>query len=275
MDTTDIDYNNKLVAFIDILGFRNYVQQPPDKIKHTIHVINDVLSHAINIVRTNNRENIFSIKLFSDCVCISSNLDNIQEFLYELAYIQCWFSMHGIFLRGALSKGLHYENDNIIFSQGLIKAYEHEQNAIYPRIVIERETIQMINSQSTTYVMKAPDRTSFVDYLNFIYEEGNSNAEDILALHKNSILNQVREHADNIRILEKYRWLTEYHNIKANEFIGNPGDWEDAYYQELKNKMVIPISQYFPSFRKPQNELKKKQLPQQGSIQQSNQGDGE
>lgn len=249
MDIIDIDYSDKLVAFIDILGFRNYVFQNAEKSKDKIKLINDVLNHAINIVTNNSSEDTFSVKLFSDCICISSKSENIHYLILELAYIQCWFSMHGIFLRGSLTRGLHYESPNIIFSQALIKAYDYEKTAIYPRIIIDSTLAKSIND--TTYIMKSPDRLFFVDYLNFIYAEGNSDGDKILEGHKEAILNQVREHAEDTKIIEKYRWLSEYHNIKANEYIGKAEDWENNYYSELQNKIVIQMSRYFPYFNKP------------------------
>lgn len=248
----DIDYSEKIVAFIDILGYRNLIEQSLDEAKKTIHLVNDVFNHAFDVVKSSNPENIFSIKLFSDCICISSSTEHVYEMLYELSYIQLWFSMYGIFLRGALSSGLHFENKNIIFSQGLVKAYEQESNAIYPRIIIDSLMAKNIPEDTRSkFIMKSPDRLFFIDYLASIYEEGHSEPEKILESHKNAILNQVRENIEDIKIVEKYRWLAEYHNIKANEFIGAPEDWERSYYDELYNQVILPTSRYFPNFNKP------------------------
>jgi len=251
----DIAYSEKIVAFIDIIGYRKLIEQSPDKAKETIHLVNDVLNHAFDVVKSSNPDNIFSIKLFSDCICISSSSEHVYEMLYELSYIQLWFSMHGIFVRGALSNGLHFENKNIIFSQGLVKAYEQESNAIYPRIIIDSLMGKNIEDSGSQFIMKSPDRLYFIDYLEFIYEEGPFEPREILESHKNAILNQVRENIEDIKIVEKYRWLAEYHNIKANEFIGAPEDWERSYYDELYNQVTLPTERYFPYFNKPSKKV--------------------
>ena len=157
----DDDYVERLVAFVDILGFRRYVFEVKDKAKETIRLIDEVLSHSVSIVKDLNVNNLFSFKLFSDCICMSTNLDNTHEMLYELAFMQGWFAINGIFVRGALSCGLHYENENMIFSEGLIRAYEHEKNAIYPRITIDPILLDAIsNSDTVDFLMKAPDGAS-------------------------------------------------------------------------------------------------------------------
>ena len=92
--------------------------------------------------------------------------------LYELAFMQSWLSINGIFVRGALSSGPHYENDHIIFSEGLIKAYDHEKSAIYPRIIVDPGLLSCIcNDVNADFLMIAPDGEIFVDYLDsFIVE---------------------------------------------------------------------------------------------------------
>ena len=51
----------------------------------------------------------------------------------------------GIFTRGGLSIGPYYSDDNIMFSQGMVKAYILETDkAIYPRVVVDNEILQKI-----------------------------------------------------------------------------------------------------------------------------------
>ncbi len=247
----DIDYSTKLVAFIDILGFRSLIQEPIDKAKLIIADINEILGHALRTVKENNPANSISVKLFSDCMCISAAPEYGYEMIYELSYIQLWFAMHGIFIRGALTKGHHFENEHMIFSKGLITAYDFEKSATYPRILIDDSLVKtIIETAGSNFIMKAPDRLYFIDYLDFLNEEGMSDPEEILGAHKNQILNQIREHSDNIEILAKYRWLSEYHNLKANQLVSFE-DLEDDYAERLREQTIMPISKYFPDFKKP------------------------
>jgi hypothetical protein len=70
----------------------------------------------------------------------------------------------------------------------------------------------------------------------------------LLAEHKDAILKQVRNNIGNYRILEKYKWIADYHNFKFNELFDHE-DWIDSYFSKLENKLVIPMT-HFPSFFK-------------------------
>ena len=257
------DYVDKLVAFVDILGFRNHVFEGRDKAEDKISLIDGILSHTLNVIKEQNAENVFSFKLFSDCICLSVELVKTYEMLYELAFMQAWFSINGIFLRGALSHGLHYENERMIFSEGLIRAYEFEKNAIYPRITIDPVVFNSISDSSCLdYLMKAPDGVVFVDYLSSFSQEGISDPDELIEKHKNCVVDQAKKNAGSNTILEKFRWLSGYHNMKAAEHLGSPDDWEESYYKDLQAKLLIPMTEYFPSFEKPEKSKNDQKEPQ-------------
>lgn len=102
---------------------------------------------------------------FSDCRCIyipdvSTNtsffeeayLDILTQFLYYLREFQLFFLKNNIYLRGGISYGFHYENENFIFSEALIKAFELESNiAIYPRFIFDRKLAKLIKDYYTLY----------------------------------------------------------------------------------------------------------------------------
>lgn len=79
--------------------------------------------------------------------------------------------------------------------------------------------------------MQSPDGYFIVDYLHMIYEECMEPMEE-LKRHKNAIIKTVQQNKNNIKVIEKYRWLSEYHNYKFNEAF-NPEEWEENYSAEL------------------------------------------
>ncbi|HHT9112390.1 MAG: hypothetical protein HZA47_03950 [Planctomycetes bacterium] len=251
------NYPDKLVAFIDILGFKDLVMQGREGALQTINYIDGHLKHVLNVLNDNYGKT-FSTKLFSDCICVSCEYskENIFYILYELAFIQLYFSLRKMFLRGALSHGCHFENERMVFSQGLIKAYELEQVAMYPRIIVDSTLVeQIINEQNPfekknnlNFIMESPDGYFFVDYLNMLYEDGMEQIE-FLHDHKESIIENVNKNLKNIRILEKYRWIAEYHNYKFNEIFDADG-WEDCYAAQVINETTIHMSSVFPYFKK-------------------------
>ena len=259
----DDDYPDKLVAFLDILGFRKLIWQHKSEALKSINFIDERIQYILNVLHENHGKT-FSTKLFSDCICLSCEytFENLFYILYELALIQLYFSFEGIFLKGALSKGNHFENDRMIFSKGPMKAYELERDAIYPRIIIDKNLIDQIkddnNSYYPTYIgfkkqdllIQCPDGQFAVDYLNLLYEEGIEQI-DGLKNHKRSILMNVEQNHGNINVIEKYRWLAEYHNYKFNEIFASDS-CEESYAAEIAGEVSIDLASISPQFNKAQ-----------------------
>lgn len=258
---SESNYPHKLVAFLDILGFKDLVMQDREGALQTINSIDGHLKHVLKILADNHGKT-FSTKLFSDCICVSceDTFENMFYIIYELAFIQLYFSLEGIFLRGDLSKGNHFENDRMIFSKGLIKAYELEQAAIYPRIIIDKDFIDQIKKDNDLYfpvyigfmkqdfLIQSPDGQFFIDYLNLLHEEGFDQIE-FLQKHRKSIIDNVNKNLKNIKIIDKYRWIAEYHNYKFNE-IFDADEWEKDYATTVINETTIHMSSVFPYFKK-------------------------
>lgn len=137
-----------VVAYLDILGFKDIVnkylnpQIPTDK-----DIINIIISamestkRSINEFLSNSEfKNIEIIKFkqFPDCICLSipdlkgkdSEAAMLGMFLLTLKNYYFNFIRQNLYLKCGVSIGSHYEDDNIIFSDGLIKAY-------YPYFLIQ------------------------------------------------------------------------------------------------------------------------------------------
>jgi hypothetical protein len=254
--TTGTD-SDRLVAFIDILGFKELVLQEKDDALRTFHFIDERLNHIVGILRSEH-EGSFSAKMFSDCMCVSCgySVENLHYMLYELAFIQLWLSFEGLFLRGALTRGDHFESDTTIFSRGLVQAYELERAAVQPRIIIDAKLVpEIVNDDKSYYaaytpftksdfVMKAPDGRLFVDYLHMLWEEGHEHI-DAFRSHRKAILVHVRQHLDDAVVLSKLQWLADYHNAKFSEFF-SPDGYDDAYASRTMQECRIDIQSVFP-----------------------------
>lgn len=153
---TEIADKEHLVAFLDILGFRKLIKDySGDK-----SILNNIKS-ALELATSNivlKGEEIINLDVkynqFSDCTCISMYHPSISELfndeitaiiidmLYTLISFQIDMMKSGLFIRGGLSTGFHYADDNMIFSKGLIKAYDLEsKKAVYPRIILDDELV--------------------------------------------------------------------------------------------------------------------------------------
>jgi hypothetical protein len=243
----DIAYEEKFVAYLDILGFSSLISQNKANSIKTIHSLNQDINHALWAISEDKYlDDDLSIKLFSDCFCISSN--DFFVILKEVSYIQNFLSLNDIFVRGAISKGLHYENNNIIFSRGLVEAYELAKKAIHPRVIISGQLLKTYeNTIEKGCIIKSPDGIAFVHYLNqFPYYEDFPDEDVFLEAHKDSIILQVRNNINIPSVLEKYKWTAEYHNFYVHRTY-KQDDWEEDYYLKMLDRLLVPMS-IFPGF---------------------------
>ena len=152
-----------LVAFLDILGFKNYVKKCIDKkdiedLLKSGSILEKAVSYSIEIPKDNLNfmQDMIKYNQFSDCIYIAvPYVDGEKEsFMYALANIivilrtyQSSMLMGNFYVRGGLSSGFHLdlESQNTVFSEGLINAHKLEsQKAVYPRIILDDELIRYI-----------------------------------------------------------------------------------------------------------------------------------
>ncbi len=157
-----IRYKKSIVAFIDVLGFSNLIfNEKLDKIEV---YYNYLLSDFRQFFKAE-----FKFTLISDSIVIYCNYNenNFKQLCYILSIIQGKLLLLKILVRGGISLGNLYVNKqkNVIVGDGLIKAYKLESEAIYPRIIIDREFIKIFSSGPTSEFGRNIGNISF-DYRN-------------------------------------------------------------------------------------------------------------
>ncbi|WP_297332653.1 hypothetical protein [Flavobacterium sp.] len=171
-------YENRVTAFIDILGFRNIISKSignTDFTKKIYEVLNSMKADSIsdelfidvapNIPEEEMEDvskiaKLFSkavksqssvqVTHFSDSIVLSIGLDNDMNVMSVLEYIgrlmyRLWNEFN-ILIRGAITIGelVHLEN-GALFGPAMVKAYDLETNlANYPRIIIDDYTSKCI-----------------------------------------------------------------------------------------------------------------------------------
>lgn len=180
-------YQFRLVAFIDILGFKEMLKNEDATtiIKHFSKFHSwanqpsffesiayndnegDQASNSIQnrqIERTAEQQN-RKVSVFSDLVVISylgtKRLIefNFSEMLDEISFIQQYFIQQGIPIRGGITYGELCHDNELCFGPGLVRAHELEKSmAFFPRIIIDpkisnrkpfRSWIQNLSSTKT------------------------------------------------------------------------------------------------------------------------------
>ena len=170
--TKTIEYEQRVIAFIDILGFKEIIKQSEQDISK-IELVHDVLEY-LKALETSDKwtlqlleieedaqkrgvenfdvRNKINTTAFSDSIVVSVKVDgNVNEMtstlIVNLAYVGAMLLKKGILFRGGITIGniIHSES-GIVFGQGLIDAYILEtKNAKYPRLVLSDKLIKHLN----------------------------------------------------------------------------------------------------------------------------------
>ncbi len=218
------EYKQHYVAFIDILGFKNLLQENScEDIYPIFSVLHSKSQSELNL-------NGIQIKAYE---CIKHTILSDSIILYIDADVEDAFAAlldvcgklqtslaqrkKPILLRGGVAKGnLFYEND-IIYGEGLTKAYLLETKlAKYPRIIFTGDTLN-IGLNNTKYMftelegiakcyIKDSDGLYYIDYLsNFVWFD----SKDMISYFDG--LKNMCNHYLNMEIdyslREKYIWL--------------------------------------------------------------------
>ncbi|OBX17566.1 MULTISPECIES: hypothetical protein [Bizionia] len=165
-------YENRLIAFIDILGFKEIVrssEKDSSKIEFLYSVLDYLKSWEIpenwNLQLVEIEEDAqkrgvenFDIRgktnttAFSDSIVVSVKVENnvnemTSTLIVNLAYIGAILFEKGILFRGGITIGnLIHNEKGTVFGQGLIEAYQLETNsAKFPRIILSNKLIQKLN----------------------------------------------------------------------------------------------------------------------------------
>lgn len=231
-----VEFNESLVAFLDILGFKNKILSNQESSEdYFSSVIQEI--DGLKIVK----EGLKAI-LISDSIVLSfPNItrNNFRELCVAVARIQVTLAKKNIWLRGAITyggffSGFRGENDwaQVTVGQGLSDAYVMESRwAIYPRVIIDPKLILKLSHIRSDLIYELNDpksllRTPLFDYsavddqvykLPITYLEPDAvwvNYGEILCRNRED-LNQV---IDFIRLelysgndhYKKYKWLQHY-----------------------------------------------------------------
>lgn len=265
-----------IIAFIDILGFKELVRKAKSEHKSQEVFLNlyQALSTWFNRIDElhktifqmpfiGGKKDPYKIRIFTDCILIGCPLrksgkgynfiEGCHEFFDMLSTIhllQMEMVNQGYFVRGAIAVDELYMDEVIIYGNGAIEAYEAEtKQAKYPRIILTQSANsfleginkgfedQRLDNYISNFFYKDSDEQLFLNYLESI-KIGEDDFEFVADLekHKEIIESKLAEHQGNAHCLEKYLWSAKYHN----NFCNQPPCYND-YRIDLSEYQMRPI----------------------------------
>lgn len=246
-------FSERLVAFIDILGFRDLLTRSIES-EDVVDNLHNALKRIMELKKENEFNSYYDyesgveISTFSDSIVISYPIDykgGLFLILTDLAHLQLDLAQQGVLIRGGITIGQLYHKEDIIYGPAFIEAYnlEHEK-AIYPRIIIEKDKlldgiIKTKNCSDIELEIKHfesclnEDEDGFF-YLDILRQASEVNDYyDLLAQFKKIIVLGLERSSEKDSISSKYKWLKKHFNEVINECVDNTPCKDDSNISEL------------------------------------------
>lgn len=240
-------YEQRIVAFIDLLGFKNKVKES-DKV--LLGNINNLLKYLFDWgtgqpntwdssfiqndpdVQANKAHytiNRVFCTCFSDSLAVSIPFDaslieqQFSTFISNLAHICVKFIQAGIPLRGGITMGNLVHTDKVLYGTAMNEAVELEKCADYPRIILSKGLIDKLRfSPNQVYpyrhfLSRFNDGCVGLHPLKFFeYQQNtisvNFTLQDEIARGKNCLIENLDEHLCDTKVFAKYKWMVEEYN---------------------------------------------------------------
>ena len=152
------------IAYFDILGYKEFFHNNPDKVPDLLNMIHAGIQGTINKISSANNSALFSqvasinieVRVFSDNVLLcmeelENSFDRVRllSFIMMVAEIQRGFiTQCNLFIRGGITKGSLSINPDYVFGKGLIDVVAMEGSTVYPRIEISPDLISVLYTVS-------------------------------------------------------------------------------------------------------------------------------
>lgn len=267
-----MNYEDRIVAFIDILGFRSMIGETINKDgRDETQKIGDIYDAYKTIEQIWSDKDILDkskqVTIFSDSIVVSVRAKHESEIfwtLLEIKHLIMALIWRGILVRGSVVRGKLIHEPEKVFGPALVEAYVLESKAaLYPRIILDRDIVlsageakaqQHSSKQEMKYVESLLEKDSdgmyYVDYFFKAQEELDDPSYDFPAyitalaeIIRKGLMGSV--HPNNADIRVKYSWMRERYNqmvdkVKSglpsiSEFdVDNVEDDLTIFYRSLK-----------------------------------------
>ena len=230
----DTVYDNKIVAFVDILGFSELTMQSRDDVQAQRKIVSAMnIIHDCKRLQENFKMETLGIQIttFSDSVIISYPLTmdgGLFYVLMDMIHLQLDLLQIGIFIRGGISIGEVAHDENNVFGPAVVEAYKLESKfAIYPRIILSSHNIKKGLANSPGHqnehdmdlfygvIKQDNDEWFYLDFLSQ-FEELDGLCEDYYYLLKNArthLLQNLNHYfLTDKEVYKKYKWFLGYWN---------------------------------------------------------------
>lgn len=239
------ELKRSVVVFLDVLGFREMhraTSKDPKAAQEILTRLRAALDESEEMLRDKPDPKYhfpvqWSTKGFTDNIVIGHPIHDDGEHelgwtMTRIGYFQLQMIQHGFFVRGAVSVGNVYIDEDIAFGDGLIDAYEGESKlARDARVVLTSSAVSYIRRHLKYYAepKESPQYAELLQdvdgqwYINYLLTTLNSPDDggpfiDIIVDHKRKVEECLRKFVKEPSVWSKYLWVANYHDWFCNNY---------------------------------------------------------
>jgi len=209
----------------------------------------------------------WDVKVFTDNIVLGYAFDSWHaepEFASvadKVGTYQLLMTLENFFIRGAISVGDLFLDENTAFGPPLLEAYRLEATrARDPRVILSRDVVDYVRKHTGFYghpsyapqtrmVLLDADGEVFVHYLHYLMDWDDYapfiNAES-LAQHKENVITNLEAHRGAPKVWAKYQWVANYHNYFCDECRNHDGYHDDLRIDrsilDIKPTKFLPVT---------------------------------
>lgn len=231
------------LIFIDILGYEGLTRAAKSEAEQNdlLRRLHAALSRHVPILSHQDEKDFpswYAARVFTDNIVLARPLfefnggegeSELGHMMLDAGLYQFNLALKGFYVRGGIAVGPAYVDDHIVFGPALIEAHDIEQErSVFPRIVVSEKAREYVKRHVGYYrggASAAPHNSEllvdgdgewFVNYMDAAREDSNPDLlteyRSFVEQHRDAAVAQIRAHSTNRRVLEKYIWVSRYHN---------------------------------------------------------------
>ena len=138
-------YERRLILFVDFLGFKEIVDRTatdPEALQKVLWAMEQLRAIGDDAMGESQR-----FQQFSDCVVLSFRVTEPSGVFYllnDIGITTITLASAGFMIRGAVTVGDLYHDEQLIVGPAMVRAYELEsKSAKYPRVIIDPEALEV------------------------------------------------------------------------------------------------------------------------------------
>jgi len=166
-----ITYTNCFVAFLDILGFKELVLSKNKEKKRKLEKYFSTIKEITEDLELKKYEQNLKSITISDSIILSvpfgknvnQSLSQLRHLCVTVGKIQYRLALDDIWLRGAISCGDAFFENNQVVGPAYTKAFLLEETSKYPRVILDPEIIEKLEIETAK---------NLIDYVNESYNGG-------------------------------------------------------------------------------------------------------